>query len=141
MQRANLALLIFLFLVVTDLAAQTHRSGGFEGRIPWCSTLFVPQQIRGEMVYPVGNGVSAPVLVKRTKLIVPTDKANLKGIAIVCGIVARDGRIRTTFMDRTIGNGLDEIAINTVKQWKFRPAVREGEPVAAPVSLEIKFGD
>jgi protein TonB len=93
------------------------------------------------MVYPVANGVSEPVLVKRTKLVVPADKANLKGTAIVCAIVASDGRIRTTFMDRTIGNGLDEIAIATVKQWKFRPAMRDGKPVAAPVSLELKFGE
>ena len=72
---------------------------------------------------------------------VPADKANLKGTAVVCGIVAPDGRIRTTFMDRSIGNGLDEIAIATVKQWKFRPAMKDGEPVAAPVSLELKFGE
>jgi outer membrane biosynthesis protein TonB len=44
-------------------------------------------------------------------------------------------------MDRTIGNGLDEIAIATVKQWKFRPALKEGEAVAAPIGLEMKFGD
>jgi Gram-negative bacterial TonB protein C-terminal len=139
MQRTCLALLAFL--MVTHAAAQTHRSAGFEGRMPWCSMVFPPQQIGGEMVYPVGNGVSAPVLVKQTKPVVPADKANLKGVALVCGIVARDGRIRTAFMDRTIGNGLDEIALDTVKQWKFRPAAKEGEPVAAPLSLQIKFGD
>ncbi len=92
------------------------------------------------MVYPVANGVSAPVLVKRTKLVVPPDKATLKGTAVVCGIVGRNGRIRTAFMDRTIGNGLDEIARETVKQWRFRPALKDGEAVAAPISLEIKFG-
>jgi hypothetical protein len=127
--------------MLTNVAAQTHRPGGFEGRIPWCATVFPPQQIRGEMVYPVADGVSAPVLVKRTKLIVPPDKASLKGIATVCGIVSRNGRIHTAFMDRTIGHGLDEIAIATVKQWKFRPSMKDREPVAAPVSLEIKFGD
>jgi periplasmic protein TonB len=103
--------------------------------------MFPPQQTGGEMVYPVGNGVSAPVLLKETKVKVPPDKVNLKGTAIVCGIVSRDGRIHTTFMDRAIGNGLDEIAIATVKQWKFRPATLDGKPVAATVSLEIKFGD
>jgi TonB family protein len=139
MCRTYLAFLVCSML--TNVAAQTHRPGGFEGRIPWCATVFPPQQIRGEMVYPVANGVSAPVLVKRTKLVVPADKASLKGTAVVCAIVAPDGRIHTTFMDRTIGNGLDEIAIATVKQWKFRPAMKDGEPVAAPVSFELKFGE
>src|ERR1700722_12557859 len=134
-------LVLVLLSMLTHLAAQTHPSAGFSGRIPWCARVFSPQQIGGEMVYPVANGVSAPVLVKRTKLVVPADKANLKGTAVVCGIVAPDGRIRTTFMDRSIGNGLDEIPIATVKQWKFRPAMKDGEPVAAPVSLELKFGE
>lgn len=77
MRRTCLALLMLSML--THLAAQTHRSAGFEGRIPWCATVFPPQQIGGEMVYPVANGVSAPVLVKQTKLVVPADKANIKG--------------------------------------------------------------
>ena len=139
MRRTYPALLAIL--MATYLSSQTRRPGGIEGRIPWCATVFPPQQIGGEMVYPVANGVTAPVLVKRTKLVVPPDKANLRGTAIVCGIVDRDGRIRTTFMDRTIGNGLDEIAIATVKQWKFRPALKDGEAVAAPISLEMKFGN
>ncbi len=139
MQRTYLAL--FVVLMVTHAATQTHRLTGFEGRIPWCSTVFPPQQIEGEMVYPVANGVSAPVLLRQTRPVVPADKANLKGVAIVCGIVGRDGRIHKAFMDRTIGNGLDEIAMETVKQWKFHPAAKEGIPVAAPVSLEIKFGN
>jgi len=129
-----------MLLVVTHLLAQVHRPAGFEGRIPWCSTVFSPQQIRGEMVYPVGNGISAPVLLKQTRPSVPVDKANIRGIAVICGIVGHDGRIRTAFMDRTIGNGLDEIATEAVKQWIFRPALKEGEAVAAPIRLEMKFG-
>jgi TonB family protein len=128
-------------LTATHLSAQTHRSAGFEGRNPLCSTLFVPKQIGEEFVYPVGEGVSAPVLLKGTKPSVPAEKTRIKGVAVVCGIVARDGRIRITSMDRTIGNGLDEIAMDTVKQWKFRPAMKDGKPVAAPIDLEIKFGD
>lgn len=124
-----------------QLSAQTHRPGGVQGRNPLCANLVGPKKIGGEMVYPVGNEVSAPTLVKGTRPIVPPDKASLKGIVIVCGIVARDGRIHDAGIDRSQGNGLDEIAIATVKQWKFRPATKDGEPVAAPVSLEIKFGN
>ena len=141
MRRAAYLALLMLSMLTHLLAAQTHPAAGFSGRIPWCARGFPPQQIGGEMVYPVANGVSAPVLVKKMKLVVPAEKANFKGTAVVCGIVAPDGRIRTTFMDRSIGNGLDEIAIATVKQWKFRPAMKDAEPVAAPVSLELKFGE
>jgi hypothetical protein len=130
-----------LFLAVMFLPAQTQRSAGFGGRLPWCARAFPPQEIKGEMVYPVANGVTAPVLLKQTRVIVPPAKAKLRGVAIVCGIVSVNGRIHTAFMDRAIGDGLDEIAMDTVRHWTFRPSMKDGKPVAAPVSLEIKFGD
>jgi TonB family protein len=139
MQRRYLAL-VMLF-IIPSLAAQDRRPGGMTGRNPLCAKLLTPKQVGDEMVYPVGNGVSPPVLVKGTKPNVPPDKASLKGVVIVCGVVAHDGRIHTAGIDRAIGNGLDEIALDTVKKWEFRPAMREGEPVAAPVSLQVKFGD
>jgi len=139
MQRTYLVLSILL--TVVQLSAQTHRAAGVEGRNPLCANLVGPKKIGGEMVYPVGNGVSAPSLVKGTKPIVPPDKASLKGTAIVCGIVARDGWIHNAGIDRALGNGLDQIALETVKQWEFRPAVRDGDPVAAPISLQVKFGN
>lgn len=92
-------------------------------------------------MYPVGNDVSAPVSVKETKPALPPNKLTLKGTVIVCAIVARDGAIHTAGIDRAAGQGLDEIALDTVKQWEFRPAMKGGHPVAAPVSLQIKFGN
>jgi TonB family protein len=139
--RSTCLILMMTCLMVTHLPSQTRRSAGFTGRNPLCSTLFVPKQIGEEFVYPVGKGVSAPVLMKGTEPTVPSDKTTVKGVAIVCGIVARDGQIHTASIDRAIGNGLDEIAMDTVKQWKFRPAMKDGKPVAAPIDLQIKFGD
>jgi TonB family protein len=145
MHRPYLALSVLLMLIYP--AAQTHRPGGYTGRNPLCAGLIfpklavAPRQIEGETVYPVGNDVSAPVSVKETKPVVRPDKVNFKGTVIVCAIVARDGVIRTAGIDRAAGQGLDEIALETVKQWQFRPAMKGGHPVAAPVSLQIKFGN
>ena len=42
---------------------------------------------------------------------------------------------------RGLGSGLDEKAIECVKQWRFRPAVkRDGHPTPVEVSLEVNFG-
>jgi TonB family protein len=38
-----------------------------------------------------------------------------------------------------LGDGLDEQAIETVKTWKFRPAMRDGVPVPVRVMVEISF--
>jgi TonB family protein len=40
---------------------------------------------------------------------------------------------------RGLGFGLDEKAVEAVKQWKFKPATKAGTPVAAPANIEVNF--
>jgi len=35
--------------------------------------------------------------------------------------------------------GLDERAVEAARRWKFKPATKDGKPVAAKVTLEIEF--
>jgi TonB family protein len=35
--------------------------------------------------------------------------------------------------------GLDEKAIEAVSRWKFKPALRNGRPVRAAATIEVKF--
>jgi len=35
--------------------------------------------------------------------------------------------------------GLDEKAIEAVRQWKFKPATKDGHPVAVQVNIEVSF--
>jgi TonB family protein len=38
-----------------------------------------------------------------------------------------------------LGDGLDQMAMDTVKTWKFNPAMRDGMPVSVRVSVEVGF--
>ena len=40
---------------------------------------------------------------------------------------------------RSVGLGLDEKAIETVKTWKFDPAMKDGKPVAVQIIVEVAF--
>ncbi|HEY9126568.1 MAG TPA: TonB family protein [Acidobacteriaceae bacterium] len=40
---------------------------------------------------------------------------------------------------RSIGSGLDEKAVEAVRQYRFRPALANGSPVAVPISVEVNF--
>ena len=38
-----------------------------------------------------------------------------------------------------LGMGLDEKAIEAVRNWKFEPAMKDGKPVAVQINVEVSF--
>jgi TonB family protein len=40
---------------------------------------------------------------------------------------------------RSLGFGLDENAIQALKQWRFRPGMRNGVPVDVALNIEVNF--
>jgi protein TonB len=54
--------------------------------------------------------------------------------------VRPDGAAGMVFVDQTSGDAsLDEAALAAVRRWRFRPARRNGAPVAANVQVPIRF--
>ena len=95
----------------------------------------------GGGLFHVGGGVSAP------KAIYSPDpeyseearKAKYQGTCVLWLIVGPDGRPRDIRVARTLGLGLDEKAIEAVKNWRFDPAMKDGKPVAVPINVEVSF--
>jgi len=54
-------------------------------------------------------------------------------------IVETDGRLRDVRVVRSLGFGLDEKALEAVRQWRFDPARKNGQPVAVVVNIEVNF--
>ena len=54
-------------------------------------------------------------------------------------MVGSDGRVHDVRVQRTLGMGLDERAVEAVKRWKFEPARKDGQPVAVQVNVEVRF--
>ena len=48
--------------------------------------------------------------------------------------VASRGRVQ-----RTLGMGLDEKAIEAIRSWRFEPARKDGVPVAVQINVEVNF--
>lgn len=36
-------------------------------------------------------------------------------------------------------NGLDEQAVNALKQWEFKPGMKDGKPVAVRIYVQSRF--
>lgn len=54
-------------------------------------------------------------------------------------IVGADGLPLSVWILKPCGEGLDEKSIEAVQQWKFRPATKDGEPVAVFINVETSF--
>jgi periplasmic protein TonB len=55
-------------------------------------------------------------------------------------LVAADGRVTSVELSRSSGyERLDEAALESVKQWRFKPATQGGEPLEAWVEVPVKF--
>lgn len=72
----------------------------------------------------------------------PVDKAWLArhgGTAVLRIFVDAEGTVVAPEVVKPLGLGLDQEALRAVRRWKFRPASRNGVPVASTVLVEITF--
>ena len=95
----------------------------------------------GGGVFRVGGGVSAPrpVFTPDPEYSEEARKAKYQGTCVLWLIVGSDGKTRDIRVMQTLGLGLDEKAIQAVKQWKFEPAMKDGNPVAVQINVEVSF--
>jgi len=95
----------------------------------------------GGGVYRIGGGVSAPRLLygPDPEFSEEARKAKYEGTVILWMIVGMDGRTHEIRVQRSLGMGLDEKAIEAVRVWRFEPARKNGQPVAVQVNVEVNF--
>ncbi len=89
----------------------------------------------------VGGGVSAPQLIYQVEAEFSEEarKAKVAGNVVVNLWVDTNGNPSHVRVLRGVGMGLDEKAIEAVKQYKFRPAMENGKPVLVEVNVEVNF--
>ncbi len=95
----------------------------------------------GGGAYRIGGGVSAPVAIfdPDPEYSDEARKAKYQGTVILWVVIGADGRPRDMRVERSLGMGLDEKAMEAVKKWRFRPAMRDNQPVPVQVNIEVSF--
>jgi TonB family protein len=97
----------------------------------------------GGGVYRPGSGIEIPRILTEVKPQYTADamRAKIQGVVEMEAVVMPDGSVGdvqiTRSLDRTFG--LDQKAIEAVKQWRFAPGTRFGKPVPVLVTIELTF--
>jgi len=89
----------------------------------------------------VGAGVSAP------KPLFTPDPAyanaarasKVRGTVVLWMVVDAEGIPRKIRLVSPLGFGLDEMAVHAVERWRFKPAERDGVPVAVQMNVQASF--
>jgi len=88
-----------------------------------------------------GKNVTQPVLISRNDPEYSDEarKAKLQGIVELGIEVNASGQVTNIRVLRSLGLGLDERAMDAVRQWKFRPGTVDGKAVTTRAIVEVNF--
>jgi TonB family protein len=86
------------------------------------------------------SGVPIPKRIKMVKPVYPPDAQahGLRGIVILDLTIDKNGKVSAVDVVRSIP-GLDDAAVEAVKQWEYEPVKLDGKPVLVRLSVPITF--
>jgi len=65
--------------------------------------------------------------------------AKIQGTLFLFIIVTSAGTVDNAVVLQGLGKGMDENALEAIKQWKFVPALKDGQPIPVMLTVEIQF--
>jgi len=91
--------------------------------------------------YRVGGDVSAPVLIHSVdpEYTETARKNKVEGNVLLNIWVDSNGNPNHIHVIRGLGAGLDEKALEAVRQYRFKPAMKDGKPVRVELNLDLNF--
>jgi TonB family protein len=89
----------------------------------------------------IGLGITPPRLLYKIEPEYSEEarKAKYQGTAVLNVEVNAAGQVTNVHVFRSLGLGLDQKAIEAVRQWRFRPGMKNGRPVTTQAQLEVNF--
>jgi TonB family protein len=85
--------------------------------------------------------IQAPVVVERVEPRYPEEyrRVGVTGLVIVEAAISDTGKVESVGVIKSVAPGLDMAAAAAVRDWKFRPATRDGKPVPVLYNLTVNF--
>ena len=107
---------------------------GFGGGVPLSN--LIPDAARA-----ADTGFSPPVPIYKPapEYTDEAKKAKWQGSVILAVLVDETGKVTEVSVVRSLGVGLDQKAIEAVRQWLFKPGTKDGKPVPVHANIEMNF--
>ncbi len=89
----------------------------------------------------IGKGVARPLKIFAPKPSYPEEAraARIQGTVLLQVVVTAEGEVVDPTVLKGLPLGLSESALETVKTWTFKPATKDGRPVAVFLILTVNF--
>jgi TonB family protein len=92
--------------------------------------------------YRVGDGVAAPKVVRKVEPQYPEALRHqgLSATVVLRVVISSDGKIGSALIERIDGQpAFGAAAIEAVRQWEFKPGMKDGQPVNVEATIEMNF--
>jgi TonB family protein len=95
-----------------------------------------------EPVLDIGPGITPP---RVTHQVAPVDQPpddrgfRISGVVLIGLVVSSHGEPKEVHVVKSLDKGVDQTAVEAVRQWRFDPAKKGDQPVAVRVTVEIRF--
>jgi TonB family protein len=99
------------------------------------------ESIANDMATRIGPGVTPPQVVYRSDPVSPMNRQSVApgGTVVLDAIIPEDGIPRVIRVIRSLDWQFDESAINALQQWRFSPAMKDGNPVKVRMNVAVEF--
>ncbi|HXE12064.1 MAG TPA: M56 family metallopeptidase [Bryobacteraceae bacterium] len=104
-------------------------------------TAAVADKPAGNGVYKIGGDVTAPTVLHKVEpqYTKAAAKKKIMGMTLLSLVIDADGQPQDIRVLRSLDPGLDQKAIEAVRQWTFEPGTKDGQPVAVKATIEVNF--
>ena len=96
----------------------------------------------GGGLYRIGGSISAPVPLNTVEAEFSDEarRAKYQGVCLISLIVDAQGNPQNPRVVRALGMGLDQKALEAVRKYRFKPAMKDGKtPVPVMITVEVNF--
>jgi periplasmic protein TonB len=99
--------------------------------------------VSAQEVFTPGDGVALPTVVKQVRpdYTEAAKAARIEGNVGLQAVVLADGTVGEVSVKQSLDsvNGLDQQAVDALKQWLFKAGTKDGKPVAVRIAVEMTF--